>query len=59
MFGGVLNIVWFLYKNPGFTEIVTQDLFGEKFMAILVMAANSETLFPDASATRKSVFIKR
>ena len=50
---------WFLYRNPGFTGIVTLLLAWEKVAGPLDMAANSDTRLPDANAMRKRVFWRR
>ena len=55
--GGVLSIVWFLKRKPSLVGMVT--LLSSKEIPSLVQAANSEHLFPEATATKKMVLRKR
>ena len=53
--GGVLPIVWFLYRKPGLTGMTTLDVPGGKCNATREKAASSDTLLPVASAIRNGV----
>ena len=59
MLGGVRYMVWFLYRKPGRTAMVTCRLLSEKAVEALEKAESSETRFPVASATRNRVLERR
>ena len=59
IFGGALSILWFLYKNMGFTGIKTQLELNSKAIDVLTMANISEARFPVAKGTKKRVFCRR
>ena len=59
MFGGALSILWFLYRNLGLTGTQTRIGFSSKIIAVLIIAAISDALFPVARATRNSVLCNK
>ena len=57
--GGEWSSVWFLYRKPGLTAIRALRAHGRIAESVLVKAAISDTLLPEAKATRNKVYIRR
>lgn len=56
---GVKSIVWFLAKNPALGSKCTAEALNSKWFSAVDNAWISDTLLPQAAATKNAVFLER